>query len=102
MGLKMLKNKTIYVTPKIQVLSLCSYNILTASGVSKEIEEFNCPYVPETKCELFCDWAKRRYADNKDMLKGIENGTSFAPCPYKNGCEEYRLYKTFKENEKQR
>ena len=98
--------KIVYVTPKIQVMDLPSYNLLTTSGVKKKVSEFlPCPCIPQTKCQLFCAAVRRGYEEQPDydkILEALENGKSNIQCPYKSVCEEAKLYETFTENEKQR
>ncbi len=87
MGLKM---KTVYVSPKIQVFSFNACGgILMASN---NIERYTfCPYIPETRCQLYHDYIKCKIGKGKlsEQEKDIQEEI---PCPYRNSCEDYDLF----------
>jgi len=88
----MMENKKIYVSPKIQVFNLKGCGILAASNDSREMSSCYCPHVPETKCELYCEFVKRKFGSNKEALKKIKKGILRVPCPNKDCCEDYQWF----------
>lgn len=94
--------KKTYVVPESRVINLGMCNIL-ASSMGKYA--YYCPYIPETECELYDEFVVRKIGVNKGCLKQTTSGKSFmiadVHCPYKKGCEDYKLFCNIM-NDKQR
>ena len=88
--------KKTYVAPKTQTVYLHACGILAASNGKKERYTYHCPYIPETKCELYDEFVVRKIGANKGSLKTTTEGRTFMSadvhCPYRNDCEDYDLY----------
>ena len=95
--------KKTYVAPKIQTVYLRACGILSASdnGGKISMSLCLCPHIPETKCELYCEYVKRNFGWDKENFKKLKNAESKILCPNRKSCEDYRLYQNFI-NDKQR
>ena len=88
----MIRNKSFilkktYVAPKMQAFNLRGLNILVTSNDGREVSACYCPHIPETRCQLYCEFIKRNFG--KEKLKKENPGI---PCPNKDCCEDYQLY----------